>query len=70
MTTADCIRRVLKRKRWKQADLAREMEIPRSTVSGWVNGTHEPNLKSIRRIAEVCGVSDADLIGDDDRDAA
>ncbi len=48
----------------KHAALARMLDVPRSTVSGWVNSTHEPNLESLRGLAGALECSMAYLIGE------
>lgn len=46
------------------AALARELEISKSTVSDWVNGVHEPNLESLRQMADALECKVHALIGD------
>ena len=45
------------------AELARRLKVTRSTVHAWVHGDHEPNLKSIRRIAKALQCEVSELLG-------
>lgn len=64
MTTAERIKAALERKKMSAAALARELEISKSTVSDWVNGVHEPNLESLRQMADALECKVHTLIGD------
>jgi ribosome-binding protein aMBF1 (putative translation factor) len=44
------------------AELARRLRVPRSQVHDWVHGEHEPNLRSLRRLAKVLGTDLAELL--------
>lgn len=57
------LKRALRRKKITQAELARRLEIQRSTVSGWFNGTAKPHLDMLERLARELGTSAAWLIG-------
>ncbi|MCD8308437.1 MAG: helix-turn-helix transcriptional regulator [Clostridia bacterium] len=47
-------------KGWTQQYLAYEMHTTRQAISSWEQGTTEPQLKSLKRLAEVfsCKVDD------------
>lgn len=45
------------------AELARRLEVSRSTVHDWVHGEHEPTLSSLRKIAKALDVELAELLG-------
>lgn len=62
-TTAELIEQRCKAKGLTNAELARRMEVTRSTVHDWVHGIHEPNLESLRKLAEVFECEVAELIG-------
>jgi transcriptional regulator with XRE-family HTH domain len=49
-----------------QAWLANELGISESSVSHYFSGRHSPNLRTIKRIAELLNLSLAELIEDDD----
>lgn len=45
-----------------QRALAKSLEIPASTLNGYIKGYREPNLQTIRRIATVLNVSTDELL--------
>ena len=45
-----------------QRALAKSLEIPASTLNGYINGYREPNLQTIRRIATVLSISTDELL--------
>jgi len=49
-----------------QSWLANELGISESSVSHYFSGRHSPNLRTIKRIAELLNLSLAELIEDDD----
>lgn len=44
-----------------QAELSRDLNIPKTTLSGWMNGTRCPKMKSIDLLCRYFGVSRSDL---------
>jgi transcriptional regulator with XRE-family HTH domain len=52
----------MKRNDWSYADLAEKLGTTKSQAHDWVNGTHEPNLNSIRHIAKAFDWDVAELI--------
>ena len=49
------ILKYMRRKRkYKQSDLAKILNIGQTTLSGWERGFREPNSEMIFKIAEVC----------------
>jgi len=58
---ADRIRTRLADDGVSQAWLARELGVKRSAVSQWVSGATSPNLDNLRRMADVFGLTDAEL---------
>lgn len=44
-----------------QAQLSRDLHIPKTTLSGWMNGTRCPKMKSIDMLCRYFGVSRSDL---------
>ena len=44
------------------AELARRVGVPRSTVTGWIKQTHKPNLESLVKLAAALGCDVADLL--------
>lgn len=65
MTTADCIARLMRRKRIRQAELARQIDAPRSTVCELLKGRKEPNIEMVRRLADAFTCEVQDVIGDE-----
>jgi transcriptional regulator with XRE-family HTH domain len=63
MTTSQRIVRARDRAGIIDAEIARRCGCPRSTVHGWIHGTHEPTLRSLRAIAKALGCRLADLMG-------
>jgi transcriptional regulator with XRE-family HTH domain len=43
-----------------QADLARRIGVDRSSISGWEGGRRDPSRHVVARIADVCGVGQAE----------
>ena len=44
-----------------QADLSRDLNIPKTTLSGWMNGTRCPKMKSIDMLCNYFCVTRAEL---------
>lgn len=44
-------RQIITEKGWSLAALARALNTPVSTVSGWANGRHQPTLGNVERLA-------------------
>lgn len=63
MTTAQRIAKARDRLGITDAEIARRVGVPRSTVHGWVHGSHEPTLRSLRSIAKALGCKANDLMG-------
>ncbi len=55
------LRQELRRRKWKQADLARRMNASTGAVSQWVNGIRVPLPESCERLADVLG-ADVDYV--------
>lgn len=62
----DSLRRLRKRAKLNQTELADALNVSQSTVAGWENGARKPDLDMIVRIAEYFGTTTDKLI---DRDA-
>lgn len=52
-------------KKMSQRRLADACGVAPSTISSWENGTREPDIKSIRTLADTLGISVAYLFGDE-----
>ena len=50
----------------KQSELAKILNVGQSTISGWENGTFEPDQKTLCKIAEIFNVSIDYLVGNSD----
>lgn len=47
-----------------RADIAREVDLPYSTLTDWVNGNKYPRINNIEKLASYFNVSKSDLIED------
>lgn len=52
----------MKAREWSYSDLAEFLGTTKSQAHDWANGTHDPNLSSLRRIAKKFGCDVIDLI--------
>lgn len=52
---------LLKKAGWSQADLARKLKVATSNVSNWFIGKNTPSVDTLDDIADVLGVTVADL---------
>lgn len=55
------MRELRKAKRLSQTELAQALEVSTSAVQKWEGGASEPGAKTLRRMAELFGVSIDDL---------
>ena len=62
---SDMLRYLRKREGLSQAELAEKLNIKRSTVSSYEQGTREPNFEMLECIADYFNVNMSTLIGDD-----
>ncbi len=62
-TVADRIVKARNRLGITDAELARRLEVTRSTVHDWVHGEHEPTLASLRRLAQALECEVGELMG-------
>ena len=46
------------------AECARRLNVPKTTVSGWLNGRHRPAWGNVQRIAAILDVAPDDLLKD------
>ncbi len=49
------VRQRIRQREWSQADLARKLDVPNSTVARWLNGKRRPTPESCDLIADVLG---------------
>ena len=47
----------------EQQELAKQLDISASTLSGYENGKHDPKSENLSKIADICGVSVDFLLG-------
>ena len=69
---AENIKRYLSIKGMTAKALSRAIDVPYTTVCGWVNGNFYPRIDKIEKMANLFGISKADLVekpGEDDRAA-
>ena len=60
------IKQELKVQNKKQVDLAKHLNVQKSTLSEWINGNNEPPMKTIVDIALYLNVSTDYLLGIED----
>ncbi len=60
------IKQELKMQNKKQVDLAKHLNVQKSTLSEWLNGNNEPPMKTIVDIALYLNVSTDYLLGIED----
>ena len=63
MNIARHIKRARKAKGWNQSELARQLDVSRSTVLTWEKGGPGPKLDDLPQIAKALDVTVADLLG-------
>lgn len=61
--SAERIGRLMKASGLSQAELARRLDVSRPTVGAWVSGNKRPSWKHVQELAEVFGVSSAQVAG-------
>lgn len=52
---------------WSQADLARKLKVATSNVSNWFKGKNTPSLETLDEIADVFGVTVAELLSSSEK---
>lgn len=50
-----------------QRELAEELAVSKSAVSGWETGRHNPKVEDLRELGRMAGVSVSWLVGDTDQ---
>lgn len=60
---ADNIRLFRKQKGWSQKELGQKLKVSQTAIFYWEKGTREPDVKTIRELSELFGVSPNDLYG-------
>ena len=67
MSFAENLREMLSKKGMTQTNLAKELKVTRASVNNWVTGRSNPTIDGVAEIARVLGVSEASLIGKNNR---
>lgn len=57
MLFCDCLRMLLEERQLTQKQLAKELQIPASTLGGYVQGTSEPDFDTLKLIADYFKVT-------------
>lgn len=57
MAFGENLRRLRKRNSLSQGELAKELDLGKSTISLWENGTRVPSYKMIKRVKKYFGIS-------------
>lgn len=63
MTIGEKIKELRSENNWTQKDLAEKLFITPQALSRWENGTAEPPISSINKLAQIFGVSTDELFG-------
>lgn len=63
MTFGKKLRDLLERREFKQNEFAKELNLTKSTLSGYINDYRLPNLITVVKIAELLGVTTDYLLG-------
>jgi transcriptional regulator with XRE-family HTH domain len=67
---AEILRRVLNERGITVASLARDTEVPRSTLNSWLNNKSNPDLNQLDKVARYLGMSIEQLaFGREEKDA-
>lgn len=53
-----------------QLDIAEKLDVSAAAIGAWENGRAKPRLTKLGQLAELLGTSAADLMGEDDTEAA
>jgi len=56
------VKHLLRKKGWRNADLAREIKISPQQAGKYVNGKHEPKMETLATFAKVFDVTIDDLV--------
>lgn len=59
----DNLRIALRKRGMSQSELARRLEVTRTTVSNWCSGQRTPSLANMRAIARALDMSIAEILG-------
>ncbi len=65
MEFGDKLKTLREKNGWTQEELGEKLFVSRVTVSKWETGRGLPNLDSLLRLSEICGISINDLISTD-----
>ena len=57
-----CIRRLMRKRGWKQRDLANRTGLTEVTISSIMNGKNEPRISTLREIRNAFGCSWSELL--------
>ena len=63
----EAIERYRLKKKWSRAELANKLNVMPHTVFRWEKGERTPNLEILEKIADVLGVTVAELLGAEER---
>lgn len=68
------LHKALSQRSIKQVDFASVLEVPPTTVSGWIRGAHEPSIDMLLKVCNYLNIPVGEMVGDtnhyvDKRDA-
>lgn len=58
------LHRALSQRSIKQVDFARVLEVPPTTVSGWIRGAHEPSIDMLLKVCNYLNIPVGEMVGD------
>ena len=61
---AEMVQQIMTDERINQSEMALRLGVSRQAVSGYLNGSYVPSLKTVKRASEQFGIPIADLIND------
>ena len=59
------LRRIMADADRKPAQVSRDLKIPKTTISGWLNGNRVPRMKYVDLLCHYFNVSRADIVDDE-----
>lgn len=58
------LHKALSQRSIKQVDFATVLEVPPTTVSGWIRGAHEPSIDMLLKVCSYLNIPVGEMVGD------
>ena len=58
------LHKALSQRSIKQVDFASVLEVPPTTVSGWIRGAHEPSIDMLLKVCSYLNIPVGEMVGD------